>query len=96
MVSKFAQVKNGKTQNLALFETREDAIRITRAIYGPESDAVNIDDLDVRFGAMYRGGTFYNVNEDGTETEAEKLPTLNTVIAQNDEIALALAELIGG
>ncbi len=100
MVSKYAQVSNGKVQNLAIFATREDAIRISKAIYGEDADAINIDYIDVRLGAMYRAGKFYNVDEDGTETEAEVIPTeaqrIGAVEANQQDLILTLADIIGG
>lgn len=99
MTSKYAQVSDGKVQNIAVFETREDAIRITQAIYGENSDAVNIDYIDAKLGAVYRDGRFYNVSEDGTELEAEAIPTesqrITTVEDMQNELTLALADLIG-
>lgn len=100
MVSKYAQISDGKVQNIAVFETREDAIRITHAIYGNESDAINVDYIDVRFGGTYHDGKFYNINEDETEVEAESIPTESQRIGelenQNVQLITVLADLIGG
>lgn len=99
MVSKYAQVSDGKVQNIAVFETREDAIYITHAIYGNDSDAINVDYIDIHFGGTYHDGKLYNVNEDGTETEAEIIPTeaqrITSLENLNNSLTLALADLIG-
>lgn len=100
MTSKYAQVAEGKVQNIAVFDNHVDATRITRAIYGEESEAINVDNIDVHINAMYRAGTFYNILDDGTEKEAEHIPTeserLSRLTSQQDEITLAIAALIGG
>lgn len=100
MVSKYAQVSDGKVQNIAVFATREDAIHITRAIYGEDSDALNVDYIDVRLPAMYHDGKIYNVDEDGTETEAESIPTesqrISAMETDQQELILTLADIIGG
>lgn len=100
MVSKYAQVSDGEVQNIAVFATREDAIHITRAIYGEDSDALNVDYIDVRLPAMYHDGKIYNVDEDGTETEAESIPTesqrISAMEADQQELILTLADIIGG
>lgn len=99
MVSKYAQVSDGKVQNIAVFETREDAIYITHAIYGNDSDAINVDYIDIRFGGIYHDNKFYNVDENGNETEADIIPTESQRIASleslNQSLTLALADLIG-
>lgn len=100
MTSKYAQISDGKVQNIAVFETREDAIRITHAIYGNESDAINVDYIDVRFGGTYRYGKFYNIDENESEVEAEQIPTesqrISELEAQNAQLITVLADLIGG
>ena len=99
MVSKYAQVYDGKVQNIAVFTTREDAIRITHAIYGNDSDAINVDYVDIRFGGTYHDNKFYNVDENGNEIEADIIPTESQRIASleslNQSLTLALADLIG-
>lgn len=100
MVSKYAQVSDGKVQNIAVFATREDAIRITHAIYGEDSDALNVDYIDVRFPATYHDGKLYNVDEDGAETVAENIPTesqrVSAAEAVLNELIIAMADVIGG
>lgn len=101
MVQKFAQISNGKVENIAVFKTREDAIRITKAIYGEEAEAVNVEYIDTEAGDHYRDNTFYNVDEDGNEVSpAEIIPTekqrISVVEAYQNELELALADIIGG
>lgn len=99
MVKKYAQIVDGKVENIAVFKYREDAINITKAIYGQDAEAVNVEYIDVDFGDTYRDKTFYRVNEDGTETQVEHIPTesqrITTVESVQDQITLALADLIG-
>ena len=100
MVSKYAQVYDGKVQNIAVFTTREDAIRITHAIYGNDSNAINVDYVDIRFGGTYHDNRFYNVDENGNEIEADIIPTESQRISelenQNAQLITVLADLIGG
>lgn len=99
MVQKYAQVLNNKVENIAVFKYREDAINITKAIYGSDAEAVNVEYVDIEIGGTYRDGKFYNVAEDGTETLAEIIPTekqrITSVEDMQTELTLALADLIG-
>ena len=98
----------GTVQNIAMFENYEDANRITRAVYGDRAFAVEYR-YAVRPGGVdrFHDGRFWRVEEDGTETEAEYIPTeqdkINMLQAENaqlkaasNEITLAMAEMIGG
>lgn len=100
MLSKYAMISGEDVYNIAVFNTREDAIRISRAIKGEDATAINVDYIDIRMGAKYRDGFFYNVNEDGTEERAEIIPTEKQEIAalkaENQQLTLALADMIGG
>lgn len=100
MVSKYAMILGEEVYNLAVFETREEAIRVSQAIKGSEATAVNVDYIDVRFGATYIDGKFYNVNENGTKTLAETQQTevqrLTALEATQDDLTLTIASMIGG
>lgn len=103
MVHKYAMIDGEDVYNLAVFETREDAIHVSQAIKGSQATAIDVEYIDVHFGAKYRDGFFYNVDEEGNETQAENIPTFdqstqtiqNLAEGQNDLI-LTIADLIGG
>lgn len=99
---------NGFVQNIAMFENYEDANRITRIVYGDQAFAAEYH-YAVRPGGTdrFHDGRFWTVSEDGTETEAEYIPTdqekINMLQAENsqlkeesNELTLAMAEIIGG
>ena len=67
---------DGAVQNIAMFENYEDANRITRAVYGDQAFAAEYR-YAVRPGGVdrFHDGRFWTVAEDGTETEAEYIPT---------------------
>ena len=96
----------GAVQNIAMFENYEDANRITRAVYGDQAAEYR---YAVRPGGVdrFHDGRFWRVEEDGTETEAEHIPTEQDKIsalqaenaqlkAESNELTLAMAEMIGG
>ena len=98
----------GMVQNIAMFENYEDANVITRAVYGDNAFAAEYR-YAVRPGGVdrFHDGRFFSVAEDGTETEAEYIPTeqdkINMLQAENaqlkaesNELTLAMAEMIGG
>lgn len=97
----------GTVRNIAMFESYEDANRITRAVYGDQAFAAEYR-YAVRPGVdRFYDGRFWAISEDGTETEAEYIPTeqdkITALQAENarlktesNELTLALAELIGG
>lgn len=99
---------NGIVQNLAMFENYEDANRVTRIVYGDQAFAVEYH-YAVRPGGIdrFHDGQFWVVSDDGTEIEAEYIPTEQDKInllqkenerlkAESNELTLALAEIIGG
>ena len=89
----------GTVQNVAMFANYESANRITRAVYGDGAVAVEYR-YSVNPGDKYRENVLYNVAEDGTETPAPRIPQAEDKILelrqQNDELTLALAEMMGG
>ena len=99
---------DGAVQNIAIFENYEDANRITRAVYGDQAFAAEYR-YAVRPGGVdrFHDGRFWRVESDGTEAEAEYIPTdqdkINMLQAENmqlkeesNELTLVMAELIGG
>lgn len=99
---------DGAVQNIAMFENYEDANRITRAVYGDQAFAAEYR-YAVRPGGVdrFHSGRFWHMNEDGTETEAEYIPTEQDKInalqkenaqlkAESNDLTLAMAEVIGG
>ena len=99
---------DGAVQNIAMFENYEDANRISRAVYGDQAFAAEYR-YAVRPGGVdrFHDGRFWRVEEDGTETEAEYIPTEQDKIsalqaenaqlkAESNDLTLAMAEMIGG
>ena len=99
---------DGAVQNIAMFENYEDANRITRAVYGDHAFAAEYRYV-VRPGGIdcFHDGRFWYVKDDGTETEAEYIPTEQDKInalqkenaqlkADSNDLILAMAEMIGG
>lgn len=80
---------DGVVQHISMFENYEDANRITRIIYGDQAFAAEYR-YAVRPGGVdrFHDGRFWVVSPDGTETEAEYMPT------QEEEIARLSAEKI--
>lgn len=98
----------GIVQNIAMFTDYENANRITRAVYGDQAFAAEYR-YAVRPGGVdrFHDSRFWRVEEDGTETEAEYIPTEQDKISalqlenaqlktESNELILALAEVIGG
>ena len=99
---------DGAVQDIAMFENYEDANRITRAVYGDHAFAAEYRYV-VRPGGIdcFHDGRFWYVKDDGTETEAEYIPTEQDKInalqkenaqlkAESNDLTLAMAEMIGG
>jgi hypothetical protein len=100
MTSKYALVSGEDVKTIIVAVTREDAIHVAKACYGNDAEAINVDYINVYPFAKYRNGIFFNVSEDGTETEAEKIPTdlqrIQSVEGLSEQLMNALAETIGG
>lgn len=98
--------ENGIIQNIAMFTSPEDANCVARCVYGDAARAEEYRWL-VGIGDVCRDGIYYVIGDDGAETPAEYIPTEQESISQlqaenqelktaNDELTIALADLIGG
>ena len=96
----FAQVVDGEIKNISIFNNYQDADYITKCTYGAEARAVDCLQYRVTIGDKYHDGCFYRVDENGAESPVEYVPTeaqeIESLKAVNDELTLALAELLGG
>lgn len=96
----YAMINNESVQNIMICENYEEANRITRAVYGEEAIAVDCLQYPCQAGDWYHDGRFWRLQEDGTETEIDYVPTqeqeVQSLRAENDELTLAVADLIGG
>ena len=99
---------NGIVQNIAMFGNYSDANRITKTVYGDQAFAAEYR-YAVRPGGVdqFHDGRFWCVEADGTETEAEYIPSEQDKIsalqsenaqlkAESNDLTLAMAEMIGG
>ena len=74
---------------------------LTHRIYGDDSIAISCQQYIVSIGDRYHDGTFWVIDpETKEEVPAEYIPTQEQEVAQlkaeNEELTLALAEIIGG
>lgn len=93
---------NGKVRNIAMFDSYEDANRVTRLVYGDNAFAEEYKYL-VSAGDTFHDGFFWNVmkpdeeHEEAWEQQAEYIPTdseqIDTLEAAQEEQTLALAEV---
>jgi len=77
------------------------AAYITRMVYGDEAFIVDCKQYLCGIGDRYHDGTFWVIDpETKEEVPAEYIPTQEQEVAQlkaeNEELTLALAEIIGG
>lgn len=91
---------DGIVRNVMVCENYEDASRITRAVYGDDAFAVDCLQYPCTAGDQYHDGRFWRLQEDGTEKEIEYVPTQEQQVQQlrqeNNELTVALADMIGG
>ena len=86
-------------QNVMVCDNYEEANRITKAVYGDDAIAVDCSQYPCQAGDLYREGIFYR-SRDGGETEIKYIPTeaqqIQALKAENKELTLAMADVIGG
>lgn len=97
----FAQIKDGIIQNIMVCENYSTADHLTKCIYGDDAFAVDCLQYKCGIGDTYHDGYFWHIDaETGEETQIEYVPTqeqqVQTLKAENEELTLALAEIIGG
>lgn len=90
----------GTIQNIMVCDNYEEANMIARAAFGEGSSAVDCLQYPCQGGDKYHDGKFWHIEEDGTETEIAYVPTQEQQVAAlqtlNNELTLAMAEMIGG
>lgn len=93
----FAMISEEAVQNVVVADNYEEANRVARAVYGDEAMAVDCLQYPCQIGDKYIDGIFYR--EDGI-TPIEYIPTQEQQVAQlqadNDELTIAMADMIGG
>lgn len=96
----FAQIFEGEVKNIIVCDNYPKADYLTKAIYGQEAFAVGCLQYPCSIGDKYHDGSFWSVNEDGTETRIDGLPTqeqeVQTLQHDKDALILSIAELVGG
>ncbi len=90
----------GNVQNVMVCDNYEEANVIARCAYGDEAVAVDCLQYPCQPGDKYHDGRFWRAGEDGQETELIYVPTQEQQVAaleaENRDLTLALAEMIGG
>lgn len=93
----YAMIHDDMVQSVCVAYSHEDANRVARAVYGDGALAVDCLQYPCQEGDKYINGIFYK--EDGM-TPIEYIPTQEQQVAQmqaeNRELTVALADMIGG
>ncbi|MDD3251904.1 MAG: hypothetical protein PHV18_05020 [Lachnospiraceae bacterium] len=97
----FAQVFEGEVKNVNRFKNYPDADYITKCVFGLEAQAIDCVYIPVTEGDKYHDGCFWRVDlETGNEVRIDPIPNESQEIeklkAENEELILALAEIMGG
>ncbi len=96
----FAQICDGEVKNIMVCDNYPTADYLTKCVYGDEAYAVDCLQYACTIGDKYHDNKFYRVAEDGTEEEIPYTQTQEQQVAalqaDNDEMTLAMADLIGG
>lgn len=96
----FAQIYDGEVKNIIVCDNYPTADNLTKCIYGDDAFAVDCLQYACGIGDKYHDGTFYRMGEDGSEKAIEYTPTqeqqVSALQAENNELTVALADLIGG
>lgn len=96
----FAQISKGTVQNIMVCDNYEMANYITRCTYGEEAFAVDCLQYPCGIGDKYYDGRFWRVDETGIEKEISYVSTAEEQVQilkeENEEMTLAMAELMGG
>lgn len=92
----YAQIHNGKVQNVMICDEYTLANEIARMSYGEDAFAIDVEQYPVAIGDEYRDGFFYRTLEDGSEIQIEYVPTERQAIValedQNTFLETALVE----
>lgn len=71
----FAQILNGRVENISVSEDYEMANWVTKQCYGDDAIAVECTQYPCGIGDLWHDNTFYHVLEDGSEEEIPYVPT---------------------
>lgn len=93
----YAIIQGETVRQVCVAYSYEDASRVARAVYGDEAIAVDCLQYPCETGDKYIDGVFYKA--DGV-TPTRYIPTQEQQVAQlqaeNTELTVALADMIGG
>ena len=97
----FAQIFEGEVKNVIVCENYPVANYLSKMIFGDTAFAVSVSHFPVSIGDKYHDDLFWRTDEETREDIViNPLPTQEQGIAQlkaeNEELTLALAEIIGG
>lgn len=97
----FAQVFEAEVKCVQVANNYPEADYITKCIYGPDAFAVDCLQYACQERDKYHDGCFWRVDpETGEETQIPYIPTqeqeVSMLKAENAELTLAMAEVIGG
>lgn len=97
----FAQITENEVKNIMVCDNYELANYISRATYGTDSFAIDCTQYPCSIGDKYHDGMFWRENSDTGENRLiVPLPTqeqeVQRLTAENEELMLALADIIGG
>jgi len=101
----YAQIVDGNIVNIISWGINNggypEVNHLTHMVYGDDAIAISCQQYIVGIGDKYHDGVFWGTDpETEEEVPAEYLPTQNEKLAQlkaeNEELTLALAEMIGG
>ena len=96
----FAQILDGEVKHIMVCDNYPTADYLTKCVYGDEAYAVHCLQYACGIGDRYQENQFFRVNDDGTETAIPYTPTQEQQVAdlqaENEELTLAMADLIGG
>lgn len=97
----FAQIFEGEVKNIMVCENYPMADYLTKCTYGSEAYAVDCLQYRCSVGDEYHDGFFWHVDlETGEEVQVPYAPTqeqqVSALTAENAELTLAMAEMIGG
>jgi hypothetical protein len=78
----FAHIANGIVKNIIVADSYELANMLARFTYGDEAIAVEVTNIPAGKGDKYYEGYFTRINEDGTETKLDPVPSAEKQISE--------------
>lgn len=92
----YAQIHEGKVMAVGVAYSYEDANRVARCVYGDDAYAVDCLYCPCQEGDTYRDGTFYAPDGAARPWLPTQEQQLEQLELDNQELTLALADMIGG